>query len=76
MGKPPITVNYGDVAGIVGQDFICDSYNEMEKIIEKYITDKEFYDMKSKNAKELSKELLDSENEFVRIINEYLKRAN
>lgn len=73
-GKPAITVDFGDVAGIVGDKFLCKDYNEMGKLIEKYYEDKEFYSEQSKYAKQLADIYLDSDNEFVRIVREYETR--
>lgn len=73
-GVPVITTDYGDVAGIVGEDFICMDYNEMESIVRRYYSDKEFYSVKSQKARKIAEENLDSEQEFSRCINEYLRR--
>lgn len=75
-GKPVVTVDYGDVAGIVGDRFSCDNYTEMGKLIERYYEDKEFYDMQVQYARETAAVYMDSEGEFVRIIGEYEKRIS
>lgn len=75
-GKPVVTVNYGDVAGIVGDRFSCENYTEMGKLIERYYEDKEFYDMQVQYARETAAVYMDSEGEFVRIVGEYEKRVN
>ena len=72
-GKPVVTVDFGDVAGIVGEDFVCNDYEEMKDIIKKYKTDKDYYESQSQKAKELARECMDSENEFMRILSEYKK---
>lgn len=74
-GKPVVTVNYGDVAGIVGERFSCENYAEMRKLIERYYEDKEFYDMQARYAKEAADICMDSETEFVRILKEFEKRT-
>ncbi|MCM1398913.1 MAG: glycosyltransferase [Clostridium sp.] len=73
-GKPAITVDFGDVAGIVGDRFSCKDYNEMGKLIERYYEDKEFYREQSDYARQLADVYLDSDNEFVRIVKEYESR--
>lgn len=75
-GKPAVTVNYGDVAGILGERFCCDNYNEMSGLIKRYYTDKQFYNEQSAYALKMADEYLDSENEFVRIVNEYVDKIS
>lgn len=74
-GKPVVTVNYGDVAGIVGERFSCENYTEMKHLIERYYEDKEFYDIQARYAKEAADICMDSETEFVRILKEFEKRT-
>lgn len=73
-GKPVITVNYGDVATVVGDKFSCKNYVEMGKLIERYYEDKQFYEQQSMLARETAVICMNSEDEFVRIIGEYGKR--
>lgn len=73
-GKPVVTMDYGDVTSVVDDRFICSSYDEMADIIMRYYNDKKYYDYQSKNAIELANKCLDSDTEFVRIINEYNDR--
>lgn len=70
-GKPAVTVNYGDVAGIVGDTFSCKDYAEMGRLIKRYHSDKEFYEEQSKQALRMAEEYLDTENEFARIVHVY-----
>ncbi|MDE6024651.1 MAG: hypothetical protein K2G45_04280 [Lachnospiraceae bacterium] len=70
-GKPVVTVNYGDVAGIVGERFSCGNYMEMNLMINRYYEDKMFYKMQAKYARDTAAVYMDSETEFVRIIREY-----
>lgn len=74
VGVPVVTVDYGDVAGTVGTDFVYESLEECKVIIDKYIHDPEFYENQSKKALLLAEELLDSDREFVRVLEEYLYR--
>lgn len=71
---PAITVNYGDVAEIVGSEFSCNDYEEMKAIILQYLTDEAFYETKSKKAEKVASEYLDSSKEFARIMEEYYKK--
>ena len=73
-GLPVITTEYGDVAGIVGNNFSCHDYMEMGQIIQQYVEDKEFYKKQSAIAEKLAAEYMDSETEFERCINVYLER--
>ena len=70
---PAVTVDYGDVAEIVGDQFCCKDYDEMVPIIKEYITNKKFYEAQAKLAGELADEYLDSSKEFTRIMKEYYK---
>lgn len=72
-GLPAISVNYGDVAGIVGPDFCCESYDDMVEVILNYITKPLFYQSKSHVADVLACEYLDSNREFARIMREYYR---
>lgn len=70
-GIPVVTVNYGDVAGVVGKAFQCESYEEMAALIDRYREDKHFYEKQSQLAKQLADVFLDSKKEFCRIMDAY-----
>ena len=72
-GLPVVTVDYGDVAGIVGEDFCCKDYEAMQREILTYMTDTDKYNAMSVCATELAEEYLDSEKEFARIMQVYYK---
>ena len=72
-GLPVVTVDYGDVAGIVGEDFCCKDYEAMQREILAYMTDTDKYNAMSVRATELAEEYLDSEKEFARIMQVYYK---
>ena len=74
-GVPVVTVDYGDVAGIVGEAFCCKDYGEMKQIIVRYKEDKAFYESQSQKARELADVYLDSDSEFSRVVDEYFKRC-
>lgn len=73
-GVPAVTTDYGDVAVNVGEDFFVKDYDDMAKTIIRYIDDKAFYESQSKKALVRSKLLLDSDNQFVKLIDEYERR--
>lgn len=73
-GLPVVSVDYGDVAGIVGSDFTCKDYAEMKICIEKYKNDSALYHEKSQLALKLAKEYMDSKKEFSNIMESYYKR--
>ena len=73
-GVPVVSVNYGDVAVNAGEEFCVNDYDEMRETILRYYSDKEFYDMKSMRARERADILLDTDKEFVRIIQEMDRR--
>lgn len=73
-GVPVVTVNYGDVAVNAGDTFCVKDYGEMKARIRQYCEDKEFYNGMSELAKERAQVLLDTEREFIRILDEADKR--
>lgn len=74
-GLPVVTVDYGDVAGIVGVDFCCKDYEMMQREILTYMTDTDKYNAMSVHATELAEEYLDSEKEFARIMQLYYRNT-
>ncbi len=74
--KPAITINYGDVSGIVGERFCCETLGDMAKLIRRYEADTDFYHEQSIYAKAVADEYMDSEREFERIMGEYAKRIH
>ena len=74
MGVPVVTCGYGDVSVNVGEDFWVKDYSEMKRKILQYYNDKEFYKIMSEKAKRRTEKLLDTEGEFVRILDEVDKR--
>lgn len=75
-GIPVVTIGYGDVAINVGQEFWVESYNEMPELILRYKNDAEFYQKMSERAKARAEILLDSEKEFVRVVEEFKRRTS
>ena len=73
-GLPVVTINYGDVATAVGNDFCVLDYDEMVKRVKKLVTDKDYYRNMSIKAKERAAVLMDSEQEFVRVIKDMESR--
>lgn len=71
---PVVTVNFGDVATNVGEDFCVADYSEMKQKIEQYYLDKNYYISMQKKALQRVEILLDTDKEFVRIIQEMEKR--
>lgn len=73
-GVPVVTTSYGDVACDVGEEFVCQDYQEMSLEIIRYRNDKEYYKKKSRLAMDRAKILLDSGTAFFELIKEYEKR--
>lgn len=73
-GVPVVTVNTGDVAVNAGEDFCVSDYREMQEKILKYHDDMEYYKVMSQKAKKRAELLLDTEGEFIRILEEMRKR--
>lgn len=74
MGVPVVTCGYGDVSVNVGEDFWVEDYDEMKSKILQYYNDREFYEIMSEKARKRTEKLLDTEGEFVRILDEVEKR--
>ena len=49
-GIPVITLPNCDVSAFCGEDFTCESYDEMAVLVHRYITDQDFYKSQSKKA--------------------------
>lgn len=67
-GVPAVTFNFGDVGVTAGKDFHVKSYEDMYNTILRYANDKEFYEEMSKKAYDRGQRLIDSEGEFVKVI--------
>ncbi len=50
-GKPGVTLNFGDVSVAAGEDFCVKDYEEMTRLIKRYIEDKDFYQRMSEKAR-------------------------
>lgn len=73
-GLPVVTTNYGDVAVNSGETFWVKDYEEMKLRVRQYERDKQFYRKQSYQAIERAKVLLDTDGEFVKIIQEMERR--
>lgn len=73
-GVPIVTVDYGDVSVNAGEEFCVKGYDEMQHKILQYYSDKEYYNVMSEKALKRSAVLLDTETEFVKVIQEMNKR--
>lgn len=71
---PVVTTDYGDVAVNAGMEFCVKDYKEMQNKILQFYNDKEYYEVMSKKAGERARLLLDTETEFVRIMQEMDRR--
>lgn len=74
MGVPVVTCEYGDVSVNVGEDFCVEDYEEMKSKVLQYYNDRDFYEIMSEKARKRTEKLLDTEGEFVRILEEVDKR--
>lgn len=70
-GCPAVSLNFGDVALGAGEEFCVESYEEMQKQILRYMTDKQYYEEMSEKAKKRAIYDLDSDSAFVDIVNEF-----
>lgn len=67
-GVPVISQEFGDVSVAVGSDFLVEDYEEMYQLAIRYLTEKDFYDIMSRKARERSKRLLDTKGEFEKLL--------
>lgn len=75
IGIPVITTDLGDVAINAGEQFQTATYDTMLDLIRKYVSDFEFYKSQSLLARERATKLLNAEDSFIEIINEFLDRV-
>lgn len=75
-GKPVVTIGFGDVGGVVDDEFSYDSYDDMGNAILKLYKDKEYYNEQSAHAYELAEVNMDSATEFKKMFNMYKERMN
>lgn len=73
-GIPVVTTPFGDVATNAGEDFWVKDYEEMKQQIVRYHEDKSFYNAQSEKALKRVERLLDTDGEFVRILEEVDRR--
>lgn len=73
-GLPVVATGYGDVAINCGPDFIVKDYDEMCQMILKYIDDTDFYKSQSEKALTRAKELLDTDANLEKLIDDYVNR--
>lgn len=74
MGKPAVSIAYGDVAINAGEEFCVETYGEMAERILQYYQDKDFYGEMAEKAKKRAAVLLDTETAFREIMAEYERR--
>ncbi|MBQ8945520.1 MAG: hypothetical protein IJ058_01790 [Lachnospiraceae bacterium] len=73
-GLPALTPAYGDVARSAGSEFYVADYDEMYDHVMRLANDRNYYDMMSAKSIDRARKVMDSETEFVRIINEMTSR--
>ena len=65
---PVLTLNYGDVSGVVGNDFCYDSYNDMYDEILKLAGNTSYLKSRKEKALERANQLTDSAKEFPELL--------
>lgn len=73
-GKPVLTTDFGDVRGVVDEEFSYTSYEEMEKAIIDLYSNKDLYEKQSEHAKKLAEIDMDSPTEFKKMLKVYDER--
>ncbi|APF24554.1 glycosyltransferase family 1 protein [Clostridium butyricum] len=71
--KPVISLNYGDVATVVGKDFLVANFKEMKELILNYKENDEFYIYMSKKSRLISRDLLNTEKYFSELYEKIIK---
>ena len=74
LGKPVITIDYGDVATNAGKSFVVEDYDTMFEVLERYRTDRVYYDEMSQIAEKRASELMDDTGAFEKAIAEFERR--
>lgn len=74
LGKPVVSIAYGDVALNAGEEFCVENYQEMAEEISQYCHDRSYYEVMSEKAKKRAEVLLDTESAFREIMEEYDRR--
>ena len=72
-GKPSISLDYGDVAAVIGQEFCVENFEVMKEYIIRYKNDKEYYLKMSRKGIERAKYMMDSKKHFVKLYNDVVK---
>ena len=67
-GLPVVAFDYGDVALGCGNEFFVADYEEMAETIEHYLLDADYYELKSKAARNRADQMLDTDKNFCDII--------
>lgn len=74
LGKPVITIDYGDVATNAGELFLVGDYDTMFEVLERYRTDRVHYEEMSQIAEKRASELMDDTGAFEKAIAEFERR--
>lgn len=75
LGKPIITLTHGDVYSFVGEEFGVNSIDDYIPLIERYMNDNEFYQMKSQLARKRYESLVAGDEKMVEAIEKILKKV-
>ena len=73
-GVVPVSLDYGDVAYNVGDEFVDKTYEDMADRIKRLVGDKDYYREMSDKAKARSKYLCDTKHRFIETIHELESR--
>ena len=74
MGKPVISIDFGDVSTNVGDDFLVKDYDEMIDLLAHYKEDILFYEKQSEKARKRAELLLDETGSFEEAVIEFERR--
>lgn len=75
-GMPAVSINYGDVSVAAGEEFCVKDYDEMIEVINRYKTDKKFYDMMLEKGKQREAYITDGDRHFKEGIAKILNSKN
>ncbi len=73
-GVVPVSLDYGDVAYNVGEEFVDKTYGEMANRIKRLVNDKNYYQAMSDKAKARAEYLCDTKHRFIETIHELESR--
>lgn len=71
---PVLSIDYGDIAALIPKDLRCKNFEDMAEMAMRMLDDEEYYSKIVETEYQNIQNHLDSEREFIRVLNEYLAK--